>query len=317
MRVLLAAVSLLLAAGSVFRREGPADPYAWCAEYGGGRGGGRNCYFVTLEQCRWTISGNGGMCTPNPFYDRARQPTDRGRAASGASDAARARSRAALLAAAASDPAQADPYRWCADYGGRTGGTNCYFVTLEQCRAAISGMTAAPAGPTRSMTASRSTAPRPARRAKREPMETPMRIALAALRAARRRRGVRRRQGRSVPLVRPLQRQRRQRHQLLFHLAGAMPLGGVRRRRLCGPNPFYDGVPIGGVRSGRCAAGAPAGSALLISSPAARPARRADWSALSALATKPDAFISSTKLLQIVAPRRRGPSACPSPALSP
>jgi hypothetical protein len=47
----------------------------------------------------------------------------------------------ALLAAATSEPAQADPYRWCADYGGRTGGTNCYFVTLEQCRAAISGMT--------------------------------------------------------------------------------------------------------------------------------------------------------------------------------
>ena len=47
----------------------------------------------------------------------------------------------ALLAAGAfSGTAKADPYRWCADYGGRTGGSNCYFVTLEQCRWAISGM---------------------------------------------------------------------------------------------------------------------------------------------------------------------------------
>ena len=47
-----------------------ADPYRWCAEYSGGRGGGgRNCYFVTLQQCRATISGVGGVCTPNPFFD--------------------------------------------------------------------------------------------------------------------------------------------------------------------------------------------------------------------------------------------------------
>jgi hypothetical protein len=34
----------------------------------------------------------------------------------------------------------ADPYRWYAQYGGRSGATNCYFVTLGQCRAAISGL---------------------------------------------------------------------------------------------------------------------------------------------------------------------------------
>ncbi len=44
-----------------------ADPYKWCAQYGG-RGGGTNCGFVTLEQCRATISGMGGLCEPNPFY---------------------------------------------------------------------------------------------------------------------------------------------------------------------------------------------------------------------------------------------------------
>jgi len=46
-----------------------ADPYRWCADYGG-RTGGSNCYFMTLEQCRWTISGMGSStCRPNPFYD--------------------------------------------------------------------------------------------------------------------------------------------------------------------------------------------------------------------------------------------------------
>lgn len=39
--------------------------------------------------------------------------------------------------------AEADPYRWCAVYsGGGFGGggsTNCYFVTLEQCRATVWG----------------------------------------------------------------------------------------------------------------------------------------------------------------------------------
>ena len=60
---------------------------------------------------------------------------------------------AALLAIAAGSfagTAQADPYRWCADYGSGRGGlgaTNCYFVTLEQCRAAASQASAATAEP--------------------------------------------------------------------------------------------------------------------------------------------------------------------------
>jgi hypothetical protein len=46
----------------------------------------------------------------------------------------------ALGAGVATDSAKADPYRWCAQYGpSDDGGTNCYFATLEQCRAAISG----------------------------------------------------------------------------------------------------------------------------------------------------------------------------------
>jgi hypothetical protein len=49
--------------------EAKADPYRWCAEYGGTEGGGNNCGFVTLEQCRATILGMGGWCVPNQFYD--------------------------------------------------------------------------------------------------------------------------------------------------------------------------------------------------------------------------------------------------------
>lgn len=48
-----------------------------------------------------------------------------------------------LIASAAAEPAQADPYRWCAVYsGGGTGGgggSNCYFLTIEQCRAQVAG----------------------------------------------------------------------------------------------------------------------------------------------------------------------------------
>ena len=43
-----------------------ADPYKWCAAYG--TPGGTNCGFVTIEQCRATISGMGGFCEPNQFY---------------------------------------------------------------------------------------------------------------------------------------------------------------------------------------------------------------------------------------------------------
>ena len=68
-RFALAALVLILAAGAP-GGEAKADPYRWCAEYsGGGLGGGRNCYFVTLQQCRAAVSGVGGTCAPNPFFD--------------------------------------------------------------------------------------------------------------------------------------------------------------------------------------------------------------------------------------------------------
>jgi len=33
-----------------------------------------------------------------------------------------------------------DPYRWCADFGGRGGGgTSCYYTSFEQCRRELIG----------------------------------------------------------------------------------------------------------------------------------------------------------------------------------
>ena len=43
-----------------------ADPYKWCALYTGNHG--MNCGFITIEQCRATVSGLGGFCEPNQFY---------------------------------------------------------------------------------------------------------------------------------------------------------------------------------------------------------------------------------------------------------
>ncbi len=42
-----------------------ADPYKWCALYSAYVA--MNCGFVTIEQCRATISGAGGSCVPNQF----------------------------------------------------------------------------------------------------------------------------------------------------------------------------------------------------------------------------------------------------------
>jgi hypothetical protein len=68
MRFVLA-VLVGVIAGSTF---GPAkaDPYKWCAVMGSGNDDGMiNCYFVTLEQCRATVSGIGGFCRVNLWYD--------------------------------------------------------------------------------------------------------------------------------------------------------------------------------------------------------------------------------------------------------
>jgi hypothetical protein len=80
MRTALATLVLLAAAASLDGAK--ADPYRWCAHYSGNGGNGSNCYFTSLEQCRWAVSGVGGSCGLNPFYagaDRA-VPVQRSRA---------------------------------------------------------------------------------------------------------------------------------------------------------------------------------------------------------------------------------------------
>ena len=55
-----------------------ADPYRWCAQYNG-RGAARNCGFVTYRQCMATVSGIGGFCERNPFYDGRSSTNGEGR----------------------------------------------------------------------------------------------------------------------------------------------------------------------------------------------------------------------------------------------
>ena len=57
MRIVFAIVLLLTAAAAFDTAK--ADPYPWCAEYrGGALGGSGSCYFMTIEQCRATMSGS-------------------------------------------------------------------------------------------------------------------------------------------------------------------------------------------------------------------------------------------------------------------
>ncbi len=70
----LASGIILLAAMALSPMGAPAahaDPYKWCAHLRDPDGGeiGNECYYFTLKQCRDTISGIGGSCEPNPFYD--------------------------------------------------------------------------------------------------------------------------------------------------------------------------------------------------------------------------------------------------------
>ena len=45
-----------------------AIEYPWCAQYTGRGGGGRNCGFSSYGQCMATVSGIGGFCERNQFY---------------------------------------------------------------------------------------------------------------------------------------------------------------------------------------------------------------------------------------------------------
>src|SRR4029453_3153897 len=130
----------------------------WCAGYSGR--GGRNCGFVSFEQCMMTATpGTGGSCPQNPLYlwygpnrssapGRVVQPRGRGDPPLG-----RKTIRAAIglvlaagpLSAIDARPSGAETYRpWCAVYTGRSGGRNCSFNSFEQCMMTAGPGTGAP-----------------------------------------------------------------------------------------------------------------------------------------------------------------------------
>jgi hypothetical protein len=56
-RRFISAIIAVAGLGIMFSATGDsADPYKWCAVYSM-FGGGRNCGFLTIEQCQATISG--------------------------------------------------------------------------------------------------------------------------------------------------------------------------------------------------------------------------------------------------------------------
>ena len=69
--LVLRAAAILLAVGplsAIDARPSGAETYRpWCAVYSGR--GGRNCGFVSFEQCMMTATpGTGGSCAQNPWY---------------------------------------------------------------------------------------------------------------------------------------------------------------------------------------------------------------------------------------------------------
>ena len=67
MRTACVALLIALAGGAI--EPVRADPYQWCAVLGGADDLSTGCYYMTLQQCQASISGNGGFCTHNNFYD--------------------------------------------------------------------------------------------------------------------------------------------------------------------------------------------------------------------------------------------------------
>ena len=73
-------ILLIMSACASSAQAAPHDPYPWCAAYGGSWSGTSNCGFKTLQQCMATVSGIGGSCERNQFYN----PSHSGRRAKAA-----------------------------------------------------------------------------------------------------------------------------------------------------------------------------------------------------------------------------------------
>jgi len=57
----------ILVATAVLGSRAEAQNYPWCAVYNED-GPASNCGFITIEQCRATVSGIGGSCERNDWY---------------------------------------------------------------------------------------------------------------------------------------------------------------------------------------------------------------------------------------------------------
>jgi Protein of unknown function (DUF3551) len=56
-------------AAAVVATPARAQNYPWCEYLGGGMmGGGKNCGFISFEQCMESARGNGNDCRPNTMY---------------------------------------------------------------------------------------------------------------------------------------------------------------------------------------------------------------------------------------------------------
>jgi len=68
---LIAMAALAALSVVAFTEFAAANEYPWCAQYTGRGGGGRNCGFLSWDQCMQTVRGMGGFCEPNAFYSSA------------------------------------------------------------------------------------------------------------------------------------------------------------------------------------------------------------------------------------------------------
>jgi hypothetical protein len=75
-RLTILALAIAAAVSVVPRNASAEKYYPWCAWYDEWT---YSCGFTTLEQCRATISGVGGMCRPNSYGPPADSPRGRRR----------------------------------------------------------------------------------------------------------------------------------------------------------------------------------------------------------------------------------------------
>ena len=102
----LAILVALAITGLVADARTTASAAAWCAAY---RNGGTNCGFYTYEQCRATVSGDGGFCNRNAFEADAEKPAARKERKAEPKSKRRQEERAAPTERSAPPPAAAQP----------------------------------------------------------------------------------------------------------------------------------------------------------------------------------------------------------------